>query len=187
MNCKIIEDLLPLYADDCCSPESREAVEAHLRTCSACARALDAMRAVPATEAVRPVKLRRVTEWKASVLQSLMLLCSFALITLGVSLEAATGIEQDNGFWALVLIIPATGWLMSLVNWYFVRFYRSARAFCLSSAAITVLFIVAACNWALLHYGFGFSALLKAIVPAIIAAVLTPAASALYARMLGKE
>lgn len=187
MNCKIIEDLLPLYADDCCSSESREAVEAHLRTCSACARALDTMRAAPVMEEVRPVKLRRVREWKASILQSLMLLCSFALITLGVSLEAATGVGQKNGFWALVLIIPATGWLMSLVNWYFVRSYRGARAFCLSSAAVTALFIVAACNWALLHYGFGFGALIRALAPAVLAVAVSLAASALYARMIGKE
>lgn len=187
MNCKIIEDLLPLYADGCCSPESVAAVETHLRTCPACAGALEAMRAELHTEPVRPVKLRRVTEWKASVLQSLMLLCSFALITLGVSLEAATGVGQNNGFWALVLVIPATGWLMSLVNWYFVRFYRSAGAFCLSSAAVTALFIAAACIWALLHYGFGIGMLAKAILPAIAAIAVTLAASALYARMLGKE
>lgn len=34
--CKIIEDLLPLYADGVCSEETRRAVESHLRECAAC-------------------------------------------------------------------------------------------------------------------------------------------------------
>lgn len=36
MNCRIIEDLLPLYLDDACSEESRQAVEEHLVTCEKC-------------------------------------------------------------------------------------------------------------------------------------------------------
>lgn len=34
--CSVITDLLPLYQDGLCSPESRALVEAHLQTCSAC-------------------------------------------------------------------------------------------------------------------------------------------------------
>lgn len=36
MNCQIIRDLLPLYCDDVCSPESRRAVEEHLTGCAEC-------------------------------------------------------------------------------------------------------------------------------------------------------
>lgn len=36
MNCRIIEDLLPLYLEDACSEESRRAVEEHLWTCEKC-------------------------------------------------------------------------------------------------------------------------------------------------------
>lgn len=43
MNCKIILDLLPLYHDGVCSPESRAEVEAHLKTCPGCRAALAAM------------------------------------------------------------------------------------------------------------------------------------------------
>lgn len=43
MNCKIILDLLPLYHDGVCSPESRAEVEAHLQTCPGCRAALAAM------------------------------------------------------------------------------------------------------------------------------------------------
>ena len=35
-SCGVIRDLLPLYIDNCCSPESRTMVEEHLATCPAC-------------------------------------------------------------------------------------------------------------------------------------------------------
>ena len=34
--CEIIRDLLPLYVDEVCSPESRSLVDAHLQECSGC-------------------------------------------------------------------------------------------------------------------------------------------------------
>ena len=40
MNCDIVRDLLPLYADGLCSEESRRAVEEHLKTCEACRKLL---------------------------------------------------------------------------------------------------------------------------------------------------
>ncbi len=36
MDCDVIRDLLPLYADDACSEKSREAVAEHLRDCPSC-------------------------------------------------------------------------------------------------------------------------------------------------------
>ena len=36
LNCEIVQDLLPLYADDVCSAESRAAVEEHLQSCESC-------------------------------------------------------------------------------------------------------------------------------------------------------
>lgn len=36
VHCNIIQDLLPLYADDVVSPQSREMVENHLRGCESC-------------------------------------------------------------------------------------------------------------------------------------------------------
>ena len=33
MNCKIVQDLLPLYHDEVVSEESREIVDEHLETC----------------------------------------------------------------------------------------------------------------------------------------------------------
>ena len=43
-NCDIIKDLLPLYADDVCSDESRKAVEEHINGCSDCKKELEKLR-----------------------------------------------------------------------------------------------------------------------------------------------
>ena len=43
MNCKIVQDLLPLYHDGVCSEESRRAVKEHLAGCEACRQALEDM------------------------------------------------------------------------------------------------------------------------------------------------
>lgn len=44
MNCQIIRDLLPLYCDDVCSRESRQAVEEHLAGCPDCQRVFREMK-----------------------------------------------------------------------------------------------------------------------------------------------
>lgn len=43
-NCNMIKDLLPLYADDVCSEESRKAVEEHIKECSDCKNELEKLR-----------------------------------------------------------------------------------------------------------------------------------------------
>lgn len=47
MNCNVIKDLMPLYADDMLSRESRELVDEHVRTCAACRSELDAIKKAP--------------------------------------------------------------------------------------------------------------------------------------------
>ena len=43
-NCDMIKDLLPLYADDVCSDESRKAVEEHINSCPDCKAELEKLR-----------------------------------------------------------------------------------------------------------------------------------------------
>jgi len=42
--CGIIKDLLPLYIDDVCTPESKEAIEIHLTECKTCRNFYEAMK-----------------------------------------------------------------------------------------------------------------------------------------------
>lgn len=86
MNCGIIEDLLPLYHDGVCSPESRAAVEEHLRSCPKCRATLTAMD-TPLPEAERPAvddaaavrkisgeweRRRRRAWWKGAILAAVV-------------------------------------------------------------------------------------------------------------------
>lgn len=48
--CEIVQDLLPLYEDDLCSPASRTAVEEHLWECSACRAQAENVRNFPEPE-----------------------------------------------------------------------------------------------------------------------------------------
>ncbi|MBB3130617.1 hypothetical protein FHS19_005336 [Paenibacillus rhizosphaerae] len=41
ISCHVIQDLLPLYHDEVCSPDTRELVESHIRLCQECRAALD--------------------------------------------------------------------------------------------------------------------------------------------------
>lgn len=204
MDCNVIKDLLPLYIDDCCSEESANIVKEHIKTCSECKTIYESMNTPseidPGVSA--PVRLSRISDWKASVLQSVLLFVSFAVITVGVALESATPSEFLNGFWAVTLVIPATGFMLSLANWYFVRFYKNRKTFSNCSLFATLGIIICAYIWAVFHYelfsGISHPVLLNialfsafffgiSILLSVISCVLSKVLSNIYAKMLGKE
>ena len=131
MNCNIVKDLIPLYIDGCCSEESGRIIEEHIKECDNCKKLIDDMKAPDDIVFVleQPKSFSKLNDWKASVLQSVLLFVSFALITIGVALEARTPLGIGNGFWALNLVIPSTGFMLSLANWYFVKVYKSRKIF----------------------------------------------------------
>ena len=193
MNCNIIMDLLPLYADDCCSEESKTLVENHISTCKKCKSMLSAMQS-PDYEEVSSVvsiaKFSRINQFKASIIQSALLFLSFAAITLGVTLEAASPMGVDNGNWAFMIIIPATAFMLSLANWYFIRFYKSRKMFYVCSTFLTVGLAVCGFVWASLHFGdFNSHALSFAIGVGIslVLCILSMILSSVYAKFLGKD
>lgn len=206
MNCNIIKDLIPLYIDGCCSGESEKAVEAHVRECRECRQLLEEMKIPSDMVAVSeaPKTFSKLNDWKASVLQSVLLFLSFALIAIAVALEAATPAGPKNGFWAVNLIIPATGFMLSLANWYFIRIYKSRKHF--SNYSLVATFVITFCAylWSVFHYkanlsnlfnGNGFTENIDSLFRfSGIGILLTAVFSALskilsvqYARMLGKE
>lgn len=209
MNCNIVKDLIPLYIDGCCSKESQAAVTEHIQSCEACAKLLNDMKAPSqiAPEANAPKVFRKLNDWKASVLQSVLLFLSFALITIGVALEAKTPLGIGNGFWAVNLVIPATGFMLSLANWYFVSVYKSRKRFSNCSLIVTAAITVAAYIWAGFHYELNLVALLAGndvigaleilyalslwagigILLSAVFCTLSKLLSTQYAKMLGKE
>ena len=207
MNCNTIKDLIPLYIDGCCSDESKKIVAEHVEGCDACKKLFEDMRSpshiVSLPEA--PKKFRKLNDWKASILQSVLLFFSFALITVGVALEAGTPSGLINGFWAGNLVVPATGFMLSLANWYFVRLYKSRKSFSGCSLLATIGITICAYIWAGFHYeifplfaGGGYAetwaisyTLLRwneiGILLTVVFCVLSKILSNQYAKMLGKE
>lgn len=83
LTCNIVQDLLPLYQDKVCSPDSRAAVEEHLKNCPACRGGLENTTLLPeeelsfsTPEEQKPIncfkKVRR--RWAASLLAVLLVL-----------------------------------------------------------------------------------------------------------------
>ncbi|MDO4565232.1 MAG: zf-HC2 domain-containing protein [Clostridia bacterium] len=112
-NCEIIQDLLPLYADELASPSTRELVEEHLKDCEACKSALDGMRgekkpvtaAAPLNTVKRAMRKRRVDAVGLGVcLAFLILFVVFAHISKPVYLSSealpVTVREEDGKLYA---------------------------------------------------------------------------------------
>ena len=142
-------------------------------------------------EKTNAVKLHRVSDWKASVLQSLMLFVSFAIITVGVILEGSTPMGKTNGLWAVALIVPATGYLLSLANWFFVRVYKNKKMFSTGSCVATLSAILLGYAWALVHYAGAITIasplVWLGVVLSVIFCVLSKVLSNRYALLLGRE
>ena len=213
MNCNVVKDLIPLCVDGCCSEESEKLVKEHIESCDACRKLFEDMRmpsdmisvskdvCVPSdtilvSEDMRapadiipvpaaPVVLSKINDWKASVLQSVLLFLSFALITTGVALEASTPAGPMNGSWALNLVIPATGFMLSLASWYFVRLYKSRKNFSDCSLLATLGITICAYIWAWVHYHLFLSTI--GVLLTVVFCVLSKILSNQYAKMLGKE
>ena len=203
MNCNIVKDLIPLYIDGCCSAESEKVVAEHIRDCDNCKKLFEDMKSTSDIIAVSnaPKKFSKLNDWKASVLQSVLLFLSFALITTGVALEARTPLGIENGFWALNLVVPATGFMLSLANWYFVRIYKSKKIFSVCSMIVTLVITLCALVWCGFHYevlpylftsglnALGYFLMLHygSIFLTVVFCVLSKTLSNLYAEMLSKE
>ena len=198
MECKVIQDLLPLYVDGCCSEESAKLVQEHIAGCDTCKCIYENMKTTCEIEEVlqTPKTMRRINEWKAALLQSILLYVTFGLIAVGAALEAETK-SLLNGLWAVSLLNPATGFMLSLANWYFVRLYKSRRCFSNCSALITIFMTVVAYIWSVFHYEFqlikliayadGRYHILICIVLNVAFCILSKVLSSVYAKMLGKE
>ena len=93
--CEIVRDLLPLYADDVCSPTSREIIDEHLRTCPDCAGYLKEIRASEAEGELRDEKalvisnqarrFRRRTAAVGSVSSALLMIPIFVCLIVNLT------------------------------------------------------------------------------------------------------
>ena len=99
LNCAIVQDLLPLYADDLCSDETTEAVRAHLAECDDCRRAYEAgtVAVTPAETAdetpVKPFrKVRRAIVKRAAVIAA----CVALLMATSIGVVAGYAVDKNE-------------------------------------------------------------------------------------------
>ncbi len=194
MNCNIIKDLIPLYVDDCCCEESAQLVSSHIEECEECRKEYEFMTRTMASDSTpAPQKdgFKKISLWRASVMQSVLLFLSFAVIIAGVILEGNTPYGKTNGLWAMALIVPATGFMLSMANWNFVRLYKSRKTFSNGSLIVSAGFILLCYTWAFLHYqqgiDFGSPLVFVGIGLSLIFCVLSKVLSSRYAILLGRE
>lgn len=134
LECGIIRDLLPLYLDEVCSPESRRAVEAHLSDCPDCRLEWERMKrgthlqmdgeAEKMTEFQDFISGQRRDSWKkglsAGILSAgILVLAAFYLLPLLI-------VDTGSGMFILLLAVPAfcfaAGVIFGLLagfRWYF--------------------------------------------------------------------
>ncbi len=206
MDCNVINDLIPLYIDGCCSEESSAEVKKHIESCAECRKVFDSMTQNITKEetSFEAKKCRKINDWKASIMQSVLFLLSFLLITFGVYVEAGIGsYDWGNGLAAFNVVVPATGFMLSLTNWYFIKVYPSRKIFSWCSCILPVVITLCATVWCSFHYELNLLEFFDSsfidsvqsisfffgigIFLTVFFAVTSKILSNIYAEMLGKE
>ena len=157
MNCNIIQDLLPLYIDEICSPETKAAVEEHLKTCPVCKKTYEAMvRDVP--EQLRPVDgvpektvYLRIRRQMGTLLLCAILFIAFLSISFGVVNEIGDHSWQP-GLFAVVFVVPCTAFLLSMGSVIVMSRISYRPWFSWVSAGITLVSCIAGEIYALIYY-----------------------------------
>lgn len=160
---------------DVAARTAKKAVEEHFNDCHECEKLFEEMKEPTdiVTTSESPKTFSKLNGWKASVLQSVLLFVSFGLITIGVACESATAYDNpSNGLFAVNLVVPATGFMLSLANWYFVRIYKNRKFFSNCSSLITLGITICGFVWSCFHYEINFVELFTEFNPADIMAIL---------------
>ena len=104
-DCSIVQDLLPLYAEDLLREETKEYVEGHLAQCEACRAELDALKAdvKPASVSAQPLRdLKRQLQRKRLTAVLLAVALALTLATAGFAyLTAPQYLPYDETEWMI--------------------------------------------------------------------------------------
>lgn len=95
VTCSIVEDLLPLYMDGCCSKDSQQAVAEHMKTCEKCRETYRHLQSDLPTIANGTTDMRseeiarslskRIKNRKAAAAVFAVIFCLFAMLSLSSS------------------------------------------------------------------------------------------------------
>ena len=135
ISCDVIRDLLPLYAEDMVSADSRKVVEDHLQECSSCVKALNDIREpvidiTTELHGMELVKKRIRTRRNLSVATAVLLIISillsvFVYLTVPVLLTAEEAIESVTALEDGGIKVQYTETVVGKLNWGHRRGYRA--------------------------------------------------------------
>lgn len=176
ITCSVINDLLPLYADNALSRDSRALVEEHLEGCKFCTAELEGMKKTITIESDRDG--RHIKRLKSSVdikrfiiITLLSLTCTIVLALLGVAwgkvhfdfMHGAAG-ELTNYF-----IISGLLLIMFAIFWYWILFLAAfirrvigkpkmesgtVKRICMASACTMIsIYLVVTLGFFMMYYG----------------------------------
>ncbi len=145
-SCEIIKDLLPLYIDNVCSPESQKMVQEHLAECPECQQTVQSMRKDYIESAVNTekesilnhhAKAERSAAWKAGTIIAYLLCIPIGAITMVSAAGQTTWGVMPIVLFAMLLVASVTVVpLMSKQN----RFSRSVL--CATASILLIEFFV---------------------------------------------
>ena len=98
-DCELIQDLLPLYEEELCSPASRQAVEDHLKECRHCRRLtaplpIEEPKELPQADRAVKKSMKKVRRrWLTSLLAAVLV---FPLLLLSVNQYRGSGLSFTN-------------------------------------------------------------------------------------------
>ncbi len=127
MDCKIIIDLLPAYAEGKCSEDTARLVREHLQSCAECRAALERLGA-------RKAKMRT----SALVFFIALAVISAAYFVSDVygELYQARHSYIGKGIYGYS-VIPSAAFILSFINWCFENKYKSPSRFALTNVLMT--------------------------------------------------
>ena len=122
MECNLVKDLIRPYTKNLCSEESVKLVEEHMESCPDCKALCE--------------KNKESNAREAATLHKALLFVSIAIVLCGAFSETFTAMVR--GLPKFFLTAPAVGFLLSLINWFFIKRYKSKKSFANSSLLITI-------------------------------------------------
>ena len=133
ISCEIVRDLLPLYHDGVCSPESRAAVEEHLKNCPACRAELEKFGGGSKEENMDEAKLIAGTAkaWKknkaAAFFKGAMIVALLACAACGIAYNVIGSYIAADGTLVEPFGFIPLAWLFALLGAVFAVCFAVAR------------------------------------------------------------
>ena len=155
IDCEVIRDILPLYADDACSEKSRQMVDEHLEECSACREQLERIRKTEIDDSLRNEKtsvirygetrFRRRSAAVGSAMSGLFMIPILAYLVINIYTGSSLGVffVVLAAFWtfcafcASLMLLLAVTCLYSHGRWFWIA--SSATLFGLGLVSLPFL------------------------------------------------